>query len=156
MAHRFELSSELRSAPDLVWKWVERPALFLHVAAPLVAIAPLGIGRFPDTWGQTEYRGTMRLFGVLPIGWQAIVIDFPEQEGTTRVLRDRGYGPLLRKWEHRIEVSPTNGGTLYADRIKFDAGALTPLAAPVVKLFFLHRQRRLRALDRNSFAALKG
>lgn len=155
MPHQFELSSELKSTPDEVWAWVERPALFLHVAAPLLTFSPVGMDRFPDSWDEAEYRGTMRLFGLLPIGWQAIVIEFPPSVGETRVLLDRGFSPVLRKWEHRIEVSPSPNGTQYVDRVSLDAGWLTPLAAPMIKLFFRHRQRRLRTLDESGFAPLE-
>ncbi len=136
--------------------WIRRPALFLHVAAPLVHFSPIGVDRFPDRWEEGEYRGAMRLFGLLPIGWQAIVIEFPTSADTDLVLRDRGYGPLLREWDHRIAVSPHGSGTRYVDRLTLDAGWLTPIAAFGVKQFFRHRQRRLVALDQAAFAPLKG
>ena len=133
---------------------IMRPALFLHVAAPLVAFAPVGRGAFPDVWKAGEYRGSMKLFGLLPIGWQAIVIEFPSDTDGTLVLRDRGYGPMLREWDHRIEVDPDGAGTLYTDKLTLDSGALTPVAAFMVRQFFKHRQRRLRALDHEGFRTL--
>lgn len=133
---------------------VLRPALFLHVASPLVRFQRLGKDRFPDQWCEGEYRGAMRLFGILPIGWQAIVIELPEERGSTRTLRDHGYSPVLKDWDHRITVAPDNGGTRYTDSVSFSAGWLTPLAAPIIQLFFRHRQRRLKALASTGFAAL--
>ncbi len=96
----------------------------------------------------------MRLFGILPIGWQAIMIELPEAEGKTRTLFDKGYSPLLPKWRHQISVRPDNGGTLYTDSVSFDAGALTALASPLIRFFFRHRQRRLRALAASGFDAI--
>lgn len=133
---------------------IMRPALFLHVAAPLVAFAHVGRKLFPDIWAAGEYRGSMRLFGLLPIGWQAIVIEFPSDADGPLVLRDRGYGPMLREWDHRIEVAQDSAGTLYTDRLTLDAGALTPVTAFMVRQFFKHRQRRLRALDQEGFRTL--
>ena len=96
----------------------------------------------------------MRLFGILPIGWQAIVIELPEAEGETHTLLDKGYSPLLPTWRHQISVRPDNGGARYTDRVSFDAGALSVLAAPLIRLFFRHRQRRLRALAARGFDAI--
>ena len=140
----------------MVWKQVQKPALFLHVAAPLVLFEPSGFAGFPSEWTEGEYRGSMRLFGLVPIGWQAIKIRFLPPEGTTRALIDEGYGPMLAKWSHRIEVSPFANGTRYRDIVQFDAGALTPFAAPLIRFFFRHRHRRMRALDASGFAALGG
>lgn len=154
MSKTFTLSCDLRTAPEVLRAAIMKPALFLHVAAPLVAFAPIGLARFPDIWAEGEYRGSMRLFGLLPIGWQAIVIEFPDTADERLVLRDRGYGPLLKVWDHRIEVTQSGTGSLYTDRLTLDAGWLTPMMAFFVKQFFKHRQRRLRALDRKGFEAL--
>ena len=154
LRHSFDFECQLVCNPELVWEHVLRPALFLHVAAPLVRFRPVGIDRFPEVWSEGEYRGSMRLFGLAPIGWQAIVIEMPSRNGDVRMLRDRGYSPVLKEWDHRIEVMPRDGGTRYVDRVSFDAGVLTPTAAPMIRLFFRHRQRRLRALASAGFAAL--
>ena len=152
----FELTSHLQSEPDQVWAAVKRPALFLHVAAPLVHFKPIGMDRFPETWEEREYRGSMRLLGVLPLGWQAIVISFPQTQEGVWSLRDDGYSPMLPKWEHVIEIAAApEGGTRYSDRIRFDAGVLTPVSALSIRMFFRHRQRRLRALDKIGFSTLK-
>jgi hypothetical protein len=134
---------------------VLKPALFLHVAAPLVRFAPIGASRFPERWEVGEYRGSMRLFGFLPIGWQAIVIQFPDDREGPLVLTDHGYGPMLRQWEHRIEVhAMEGGGTRYIDRLKMDAGFFTPVARLMVAQFFKHRQGRLKKLDQTGFREL--
>lgn len=144
----------MKSPADQVWEQVRKPALFLHVAGPLVAFTPVGMSAFPEEWTEREYRGTMKLFGLLPIGWQAIKVRFLPEQNRVRALIDEGYGPMLRKWSHRIEVAPEGAGTRYSDILQFDAGALTPLVAPVIRFFFAHRQRRLRALDARGFADL--
>ncbi len=155
MGREFALSCHLQSDCKTVREWIMRPALFLHVAAPLVHFSATGANGFPDKWTEGEYRGSMKVFGVLPIGWQAIIIEFPKSDAGPLVLRDRGYGPMLRVWDHRIEAIPSDlGGTLYTDRLKLDAGLLTPIATFAVKQFFKHRQRRLRAADRTGFAQI--
>ena len=148
---------DLKTDYETVKARIMEPRLFLHVAAPLVKFAPIGMEAFPDRWAEQVYRGSMKLFGVIPIGWQAIVIHFGDGASDALVLNDRGYGPTLRKWDHRIEATPREGGgTLYVDRLRMDAGLLTPIAAFFVAQFFKHRQRRLRALDASNFQALAG
>lgn len=156
MANTLEFVSHLDASPDAVWEAVEKPALFLHVAAPMVQFAPIGLPHFPERWSAAEYRGAMKLFGLVPLGWQAIVISFPQAQGNMRVLEDNGYSPLLPKWSHRIEVSPEGTGTRYVDRLCFDAGWMTPFSAIGIGLFFKHRQRRLQQLARDNFADLDG
>lgn len=154
MRQSFEYAVHLDCDPETVWAHVLRPALFQHVAAPLVRFRPIGMRRFPKQWSEKEYRGAMRLFGLLPIGSQAIAIKIPPVESDIRILVDDGYSPLLPRWTHRISVSPENSGPRYADSVAFDAGLLTPLLGPPIRLFFRHRQRRLRALATSGFLAL--
>lgn len=146
MRSEFELTLRLDCTIDQIWDAIERPALFIHVAGPLVRAAPLDPLELPEKWEEREYRVAMRLFGVIPIGWQAIIISYPEVTADRRVLHDQGYGPMLKGWSHRIEVVRDCDGVLYSDKLAFDSGLLTPLAAPLIRLFFRHRQRRLRAL----------
>lgn len=154
-AKSLEFVLYLDAPPDQVWDAVTRPALFLHVAAPLVHFSPLGDARFPDVWSEGEYRAAMKLFGVLPFGWQAIVISFPKQGATPRVMEDRGFSPILPVWSHRIEVCDDGCATRYVDRIEFDAGLLNLLAGPAITLFFKHRHRRLKALAADQFNPLR-
>jgi hypothetical protein len=135
---------------------VQTSALLHHIAAPLIRFTPKGGTPFPAIWEPGEYRAWMWLFGVIPVGWQAVVISEPAPDGTTRFIRDNGYGPLIRRWDHRIAITPGEGGTTrYIDRVDIDAGVLTPLIAGFARLFYAHRQRRWRALARSGFAALK-
>ena len=137
---------------------VHTTALLDHVAAPLIRFVPRKQTPFPKEWEQQEYRAWMFLFGVIPLGWQAIVISFPDMPGKAHVLRDQGYGPMMERWDHWIEVEPAEGGpgTRYTDRVTVEAGLLTPIVAFLGRVFFKHRQRRLRALAASGFAALRG
>lgn len=157
MARVVELSSTLDCTPDEAWDRVSTSALLLHIAAPLIRFTPKGGKAFPAIWEPGEYRAWMWLLGVLPIGWQAVVISKPEPQGQTRFVRDNGYGPLIRRWDHWIEISPgPHGTTTYTDRVAIEAGLLTPLIAAFARVFYAHRQRRWRQLAGTGFAALKG
>ncbi|AUX70782.1 hypothetical protein CHX26_03060 [Porphyrobacter sp. HT-58-2] len=151
------MTTSLSCTPDEAWAKVKTSALLQHIAAPLIRFTPKGGKAFPAVWEPGEYRAWMWLFGVLPIGWQAVVISAPEPQGDTRFVRDNGYGPLISRWDHWIEISPgVNSTTTYTDRVTIEAGPLTPLIAGFARLFYAHRQRRWRKLARTGFAALKG
>lgn len=157
MARTVELDTTLDCSPDEAWARVKTAALLLHIAAPLIRFSPFKGQSFPSDWQPGEYRAWMYLFGVIPLGWQAIVISLPAPEGTKRFVRDNGYGPLIRRWDHWIEIAPAEGGrrTSYTDRVTIEAGLLTPLITLFARLFYSHRQRRWRALAANQFAQLE-
>lgn len=145
----------LACAPDDAWSRVRSSALLHHVAAPLIRFTPKGGTRFPDIWQPGEYRAWMWLFGIIPVGWQAVVISEPVPDGKKRFIRDNGYGPLIRRWDHWITIAPgADGTTSYTDRVIIEAGVLTPLIAGFARLFYAHRQRRWRRLAATDFAAL--
>jgi len=155
MARSLERTSELACTPDEAWSRALSPALLEHVSAPLIRFVPVGAKGFPQDWQLREYRAWMLLFGFIPLGWQAILISFPEPRGEIRFIRDDGYSPLIRRWDHWIEIAPGPAGTTrYTDRITIEAGWLTPLIAAFARVFYAHRQRRWRALARTGFAAL--
>lgn len=151
-----ELSTTLACTPGEAWERVRTSALLLHVAAPLIRFTPKGGTPFPAIWQPGEYRAWMWLFGLVPIGWQAVVISEPAPDGAARFIRDNGYGPLIRGWDHWITIAPGEGGTThYTDRVEVEAGLLTPLIVAFARVFYAHRQRRWRELARTRFAALK-
>ncbi|KPP86975.1 hypothetical protein [Erythrobacter sp. HL-111] len=152
-----ELATHLDCSPEQAFAQVRRSALLEHIAAPLIRFKPLG-RPFPEFWHPGEYRARMFLFGVIPIGWQAVVISLPEPSGKVLYVRDNGYGPLIRQWDHWIAIGPDPGGrgTRYIDQVTIDAGVLTPIVAGFARSFYTHRQRRWRALVESGFAALEG
>jgi hypothetical protein len=156
MATVVTLSTTLACTPDEAWEQVQTSALLMHVAAPLIRFTLQGGRPFPEIWVPGEYRAWMWLFGIVPIGWQAVVISHPAQDGETRFIRDNGYGPLIRRWDHWIAIVPGEGGTThYTDKVAIEAGLLTPLIVAFARAFYGHRQRRWRALARSGFSALK-
>jgi hypothetical protein len=149
------LSTTLECTADEAWERVRTWPLLRHVAAPLIRFTPKGDTVFPVHWQPGEYRAWMWLFGVIPLGWQAVVISEPPPDGATRFIRDNGYSPLIRRWDHWIAITPMAEGTAhYVDRVDIDAGLLTPLVARFARVFYAHRQRRWRALARTGFAGL--
>ncbi|WP_379553121.1 hypothetical protein [Qipengyuania sp. DGS5-3] len=165
MTRIVELTSTLDCTADEAWHHVGSSALLHHITHPLIRFVPTKATPFPERWTEGEYRAWMLLFGVIPIGWQAIRISFPDtdERGTstenTRYLRDNGYGPLIKRWDHWIEIAPevdkTSGEkTRYTDRVYIEAGLLTPLIAAFARIFYGHRQRRWCTLASDNFSAI--
>lgn len=89
-----------------------------------------------ETWTEGEHRIAMKPFGLIPVGWQAIVVDLSASDTSKASLRDRGYGPMLREWDHSIFVEPVPGGrTTDTEKLRLDAGVLTPLIAFFARQF---------------------
>ena len=154
MTQVVELTTYLPAAPEEVWHHVQTSALLRHVAAPLIRFEPLDKD-FPEVWEPGEYRAKMFLFGIVPLGWQAVRISLPEPSGAVRFARDDGYGPLIRRWDHWIAIGPDGEGTRYLDEITIEAGPLTPVVARFAYMFYAHRQRRWRELASKNFAPLR-
>lgn len=141
---RIMLDCWLPQQPEWVWQRVQKSATLDFVAAPLITFKP-GAGCFPQVWCAGEHRASMWLFGLLPLGWQTIGIEYPEGSDGM-VLRDNGHGLMARTWDHWIFVTEENGGTRYVDRVDVRAGLLTPLIGVLARIFYAHRQRRWQVL----------
>ncbi|PID37410.1 MAG: hypothetical protein CR993_00580 [Rhodobacterales bacterium] len=117
-----------------------------HICAPLIRFRPLDPPAFPVTWEAREYRAALRLFGVIPLGWQVIGVEFVHASNAPYELLDRGRGPLMRVWNHRILIAPDADGLRYTDELTYDAGWLSHPLRPFLRFFFAHRQQRLARL----------
>ena len=148
---RVKISTELDCPPEMVWQMVRRPALLMHVAAPLLRFKPLDPPRLPEEWSEGRYLLALRLFGVLPMGRQLIVTSYEridETPGSREYqIRDNGSGGLARKWDHLITIRQSAAGsTSYTDTVDIEAGGLTVFIWLFAHVFYRHRQRRWRNL----------
>ncbi len=151
---RFALSQSLPCTAAALSAVVRQPGLLNYVAAPLITFQPAPGTVVGPAWEERTYWFKMRLFGVLPIGRQAVCVSM-EQTDNNFHLHDAGYSPLISKWDHHITVESRHADTArYEDSVEIEAGLLTPLVWLFARLFFAHRQRRLRKLVSNDFAGL--
>lgn len=141
---RVDIATYLPCTPALAIANVNSPQLLLHIAKPLVTFVAIEPPQFPVTWTEGTYRVSMRLFGIIPLGKQDIVISHPPGEVFT--LRDNGRSALIKTWDHLITVTASGSGTLYRDQVTIEAGLLTPLVWLFALFFYSHRQRRWRQL----------
>lgn len=147
---RVDSTTYLEAPPARVEAHLRSTRLLLYVAAPLVKFTACTPPELPENWEEGIYRVSLRLFGVIPFGKQAVVISFPENaQGFS--LRDNGHSRLIRKWDHLITMAPSGRGTLYRDQVVVEAGLLTPVVWLFAQAFFRHRQGRWRKLVASGF-----
>lgn len=146
-----EISTVLNAPAETVYEHAQTSQLLHYVTRGVLSFHPIDPPEFPERWRDGEYKTGMRWKGVLPIGWQVIRIETQPVRGDVRSLRDNGYGPLIRKWDHMIEIRPVDAGCSYVDRLDLEAGLLTPVVAAFASRFYRHRQKRWRRLVANSF-----
>lgn len=72
-------SSILNTSPERVWQELSRAKLLHYVGKPLIQFIPIN-GNLPDVWQEGEYTVEMKLFGVISLGKQKIVIKQPSDQ----------------------------------------------------------------------------
>lgn len=138
-------TTTLPAPADEVWALLQRPDTLRHVSRPILSFTPQG-APFPETWHEGVWEVSLRLFGVLPLGRQSIVIvHVPASDGVRRI-RDAGHGALARRWDHLITIEARGAQTRYTDAVTIEAGWLTAPVAVFARIFYAHRQRRWRKL----------
>lgn len=137
--HSFTLTSHFKANPDQVINLVKQSKTLLYVASPLVLFRPVAKS-LPKEWEVGTYWMRLYLFGIIPLGKQAIVISYPSTEPFTML--DDGHSGLIKKWHHLIEIDADGNGTIYRDQLEIDAGWLTPAVLAFAKVFYRHRQSR--------------
>ena len=141
--------------PDAAWNAIRSPAVFRRVSAPLMVFESLEESGFPDRWPAGEHPVRARALGLVPVGEQVIVIGYPPASRGVRMTTDTGYGrsgifTTVTAWHHTMAISAApDGGTLYRDRLQFEAGHVTALLWPVYWAFWQWRAVRIRMLARS-------
>jgi hypothetical protein len=144
-----DLSTTLHCTTREAIARVRSPRVLSTVSYPLVTFLPLVPSAWPEQWAEGRYWVAMRLFGMVPLGRQALEISYPSASVFT--LRDHGHSRLIRCWDHVITVEGDLHGARYRDQLRFEAGVLTPLVWLFAQIFYRHRQRRWRQLARRGF-----
>ena len=108
---KVQLETELAAPPARVWAEVKTTRLFRHVTAPFIVFRSAEPGGFPDHFVDGPHRVSMFLLGVIPIGQQVVNVSKGSDDGPDYWLRDNGHSALIKKWDHRITVTPADAGT---------------------------------------------
>lgn len=152
---RIQRSMVLDVSAERAWAMVGRPDLLQHVVYPLQVFEPMDPDALPAVWSDGRYKVRCRMFGIVPVGEQWIVISTVEAGPGRYVLRDDGHGDLATRWDHCITIRPISiDRCRYTDEVEIEAGLLTPFVVAFAWVFYRHRQRRWRALVASDFAPL--
>jgi hypothetical protein len=138
---------------DSAWAALADPKIFAAVSAPLMTFKSLEPGGFPEKWtAQGPHLVSIKLLGFIPMGKQTIDTTFTQRPGGVKMMIDSGSPhagmlTVIKAWDHRMAVSASIGSTtLYRDRLKINAGVLTPLIYLPLWLFWQYRGIKLRRL----------
>ena len=143
----FALTTELDAPIDAIWTALQRPQTLIDLSKGWLSFRPIDPPSLPEQWSTSRYRVALRAFGWVPIGQQVIGVEVPATDPPMRRLRDNGSGSLVRVWDHVIELVPlSDASTRYTDRVRLQAGLLTPLILIWARGFYAHRQRQWRTL----------
>ncbi|WP_101067654.1 hypothetical protein [Roseovarius salinarum] len=150
---RLELTTTLAAPIADVWEALQRPATLAWVSRGWLAFRPIDPPALPARWPRSgDFTVALAAFGMVPIGRQVMGVRRPDVAPPRRALRDKGHGTLVRVWDHIIELTPQGEtATRYTDRVRIEAGWLTPLVWLWARGFYAHRQRRWHELVRNGF-----
>src|SRR5437870_2804576 len=100
---QIDISTHLACDPGDAIEHVKSPRLLLlHVAKPLVTFVPIEPAQLPATWADGTYWVSLKLFGIIPFGKQAVVISQPSSAPFT--IRDNGHCALIQKWDHVVTI----------------------------------------------------
>lgn len=145
-----EVTTHLKAPPARLRQELQTSRLLRYVNAGLLSFQSEQASPLPEIWDEGIYRVRLKLFGWLPIGHQQIGIEKPGASDKW-VVRDNGSGSIARVWDHLIFVEPDAEGSVYTDRIRVEAGLLTPVVALFAHIQYRYRQRRWRRLVGNNF-----
>ena len=105
---RVERTSALDAPASRVADLMADPGTMCFLMRPFVVVHPVEPPTFPPRWSSGRYRVRMQLFGLIPFGWQDIVITgvHADPAATRWSLHDAGKGLLARRWDNRFGVEP--------------------------------------------------
>lgn len=134
---------ELAGCVEQMQQMLMRPAVLQQILAPWVRVVPLDPVVFPETWEARDYRVGLRLFGVVPMGWQVIG---PRHQGALGLI-DIGESSLFRVWEHRMTLESLGPKRCrLSDHIRFEARVPDALAGLGLRVLLAYRHRQFAKL----------
>jgi hypothetical protein len=148
---RVERTSILDAPASRVADLMAAPQTMCFLMRPFVVVDPVEPPAFPQRWSIGRYRVRMRLFGLIPIGWQDIAITNMHADPAAQrwSVHDAGKGPLARRWDHRFGVEPLDERRArYTDRVDVEAGIATVAIWLFAQFVFAWRHHRWHALLR--------
>jgi hypothetical protein len=143
---KVHISTVFPSHPFSVFEDLQKPALLMKVASPIMAYRPVEPDILPPVWEEgKEYIVNLYLLGIIPIGRHRIGIEYFDKEKMTA--KSDESGTITRLWSHLMVVKPYgNDRTLYTDEIEIKAGMLTLFVWLFASFFYRYRQKKWKSL----------
>ena len=112
------VSTPLEAPAEVVWRAVNTPQAFVHVAAGMLRYpAAERVGR-PWRVGD-RIRGWTLLFGVVPFSYHHLTVASIDDDA--RVLTSDEHGGVVRAWRHDLTVAAVDATSChYEDRIEIE------------------------------------
>jgi hypothetical protein len=153
---RVKRTSEFDRPGPVVAALMFDPATMCLVMRPFVTVVPIAPAILPPRWETGRYRVAMRLFGIVPLGWEDIVVTdvIADASAGRWGFHDAGCGQFTRRWDHRLLVEGLPGNrSRYTDTVDIDAGLMTAVTWLFAWAVFSWRHRRWRRLLAGPFPA---
>lgn len=125
------------------------PSMMQKVAFPLVIFKAVKPSVFPERWENGgAYRMKMYLFGVLPLGWQELLIK-SEVISEGAVLTDVGPGFAVKMWDHKVVLTKKGDSqTAYDETLVLTVGLMAPFIWIGMTALFAWRKYRWLSITR--------
>ena len=143
----FKMTTYFDAPLDKVSELVKNVDTLYFIARPLLIFRSVKGQELSHQWTNGTYWFHLYLFGVIPLGKQAIVVSFPRLPDFQML--DDGHSRFIKQWRHMITVKKEGRGVLCEDHLQISAGTLTYLVTVFAQLFYKHRQKRWKKLLEN-------
>src|SRR5437870_4899264 len=146
---QIEHSSLLDAPAAVLAEYLLDPQTMCFLMRPFVMVEPVEPATLPPCWVPGRYRVHMRLGGLIPLGWQDLVVTAVEANATAQrwSMRDEGTGRLARRWDHRLMLEGVDDRRArYTDRVDVEAGIATIGLWIFAHVLFAWRHHRWRVL----------
>lgn len=151
MPGSLDLSSHLASPADVVWRHATSMESIRKEMMPWLAMTypkeleGYSLADAEDRLGEVLFPSNILLLGLIPVDRYRLRLT---EIGPGYRFVEESYPYVVRTWRHERSVVPAETGCVLRDQVSFamPLTALDRVAGPIVRAFFEHRHRRLRAL----------
>jgi hypothetical protein len=145
---RVHVESVLECDANRVWSALTQVGTLQSISWPLITIAPHGGEALPDRWKEgATFRIRAFLWNCIPLGARSI--HFERIDDASMTIQTREQDPLVRTWDHRMQVVPLDGDLCrYSDDIEIRGGPWTVFVWAFAQLYYGHRHRHWKQLAR--------
>lgn len=103
-----------------------------------------GLDAVPMEEGKT-YTTDVKVFGILKSAGYRIMVN--RLCSNTRLMESYENGDAINLWWHRLQIKPTDTGSMWIDHVIIDAGLKTPFISRYAKYMYQHRHKSRQGTD---------